>query len=154
MKCPKCSSKDDKVLETRISENGTVIRRRRECQNCHFRFTSYERIELRPITVIKKDGSFQAFNIEKISRGVRICTEKRNIDQEKIDELIHNIEDAVRQQAGPERKITSSAIGEETLKQLYKIDPVAYVRFAAVYRAYDSLEEFISEVNQLAKQAK
>lgn len=151
MKCPKCSNKEDKVLETRVSENGTVIRRRRECLKCHFRFTSYERIEIRPITVIKRNGSFQTFDIEKVARGVRICTEKRNIDQNKIDELIHNIEDAVRHQVGPERKITSSAIGEETLKQLYKLDSVAYVRFAAVYRAFDNLEQFINEVKKVAK---
>ena len=151
MKCPKCSNNEDKVLETRISDNGSVIRRRRECLKCHFRFTSYERIELRPITVIKKNGSFQNFDSNKIARGVIICTEKRNIEHEKIDELIRNIEDSVRQQAGAERKISSAAIGEETLKQLFKLDPVAYIRFAAVYRAFDSIEQFIDEVNRLAK---
>ncbi len=152
MKCPRCGSLNDKVLESRQNKNGTSIRRRRVCLDCDHRFTSYEKIEERPIIVIKKDGREQPFDISKVERGIRSCTEKLMIDQKTIDTLLANIEDRVNDIAASSRKIKSSQIGEETLKQLYTVSPVAYVRFAAVYRAFDTLDKFISEIEHIAKQ--
>ena len=144
---------EDKVLETRTTGNGSAMRRRRVCLKCGYRFTSYERVEDKPITVIKRNGDYQNFDISKIERGIRICTDKRNINSEVIENLISDIEEAIKIQAGPKYEITSAAIGEETLKQLYKVDKVAYIRFASVYRAFDNVEQFIQEIESLAKQA-
>lgn len=151
MRCPACGSLEDKVLETRTTSNGTAMRRRRECLACGFRFTSYERVEDKPITIIKKNGDIQPFDIRKIERSLRICTDKRNITQEKIDDLVHSIEEAIQIQAGPKHEITSTAIGEEILKKLYTLDPVAYVRFASVYRQFNSLEQFVDEIEKFAQ---
>lgn len=151
MRCPACGSLEDKVLETRTTANGTAMRRRRECLACGFRFTSYERVEDKPITIIKKNGDIQPFDIRKIERSLRICTDKRNITQEKIDDLVRNIEEAIQIQAGPKHEITSTAIGEEILKKLYTLDPVAYVRFASVYRQFNSLEQFVDEIEKFAQ---
>lgn len=149
MRCPNCGSSKDKVLESRQNTNGSSIRRRRECLDCGYRFTSYEKIEEKTITVIKKDGRSQQFDIKKIERGIRTCTEKLNIDEETISQLLDDIEDAIAEQAGHDRKIKSSAIGEETLKHLSTINTVAYVRFASVYRAFDDLDQFIQEIERL-----
>lgn len=154
MRCPACGSIEDKVLETRTTANGTAMRRRRECLNCGFRFTSYERIEDKPITVIKKNGDIQPFDLTKIERSLRVCTDKRNITQEQIDNLVQDIEESIRIQSGAKHEITSTAIGEEILRHLYRIDSVAYVRFASVYRQFNNLEQFIQEIENLAKQAK
>ncbi len=154
MRCPVCGESEDKVLETRTTSNGSAMRRRRVCLKCGYRFTSYERVEDKPITVIKKNGDYQAFDISKIERGIRICTDKRSISSEVIENLIADIEEAIKIQAGPKHEITSSAIGEETLKQLYKVDKVAYIRFASVYRAFDNVEQFIQEIESLAEAAK
>lgn len=154
MRCPVCGSTDDKVLETRVTNNGSAMRRRRECLSCGYRFTSYERIEDKPITVIKKNGDLQPFDIRKIERSIRICTDKRNLSSEVLDNLTQNIEEAIKIQAGPKHEISSSAIGEEILKCLYNVDAVAYVRFASVYRAFNDLDQFIQEVEQFADRAK
>jgi transcriptional repressor NrdR len=149
MRCPKCASLKDKVLESRQNANGSSIRRRRECLECGYRFTSYEKIEEKTITVIKKDGRSQQFDIKKIERGIRTCTQKLNIEEEVISQLLDDIDDAIAEQAGHERRINSSAIGEETLNQLSTINTVAYVRFASVYRAFDDLDLFIQEIERL-----
>ncbi len=154
MRCPACGAMEDKVLETRTTNNGSAMRRRRECMKCGYRFTSYERVEDKPITVIKRNGDLQTFDIHKLERAVRACTAKRNISQDTLDTLVSNIEEAVKIQAGVKHEITSAAIGEETLKQLYLIDAVAYVRFASVYRSFNNLDQFIEEVEALAKEAK
>lgn len=154
MRCPVCGSTDDKVLETRTTNNGSAMRRRRECLACGYRFTSYERIEDKPITVVKKNGDIQPFDITKIERSIRICTDKRNLSTEVLDNLTQNIEEAIKMQAGPKHEISSSAIGEEILKCLYNVDAVAYVRFASVYRAFNDLDQFIQEVEKFADKAK
>ena len=151
MRCPACGDMEDKVLETRTTGNGSAMRRRRVCLKCGYRFTSYERVEDKPITVIKRNGDYQNFDISKIERGIRICTDKRNINSEVIENLISDIEEAIKIQAGPKHEITSAAIGEETLKQLYKVDKVAYIRFASVYKHFENLDEFINEVNSLGQ---
>lgn len=151
MKCPSCGSENDKVLETRTTDGGMAIRRRRECVECGNRFTSYERVEDKPITVIKKDGSLQPFDHSKIERSLRICTDKRSISGEVFDRLVQNVEDAIKIQSGIKHEITSTMIGEEILKQLYPIDTVAYIRFASVYRQFNDVEQFINEIEHLGK---
>lgn len=154
MKCPRCGSLTDKVIESRPGRDGMSIRRRRECTECGCRFTSYERVELKPIIVIKKSGKHQAFDINKVEHGIRVCTEKINIDPEELQKTLINIENRITDLAGAKRTITSTMIGEETLKELYKLNPVAYVRFAAVYRAFDNVGQFISEIEKIARESK
>ena len=151
MRCPRCGNDNDKVLESRSNREGTSIRRRRKCLTCGHRFTSYERIEEKPIIVIKKDGRHQPFDISKVERGIRQCTEKLSITQEEIDTIPHNIEDSIYELAGTSNTVTSQQVGEETLKQLYPVSRVAYVRFASVYRAFDDLDQFIEEIENLVK---
>ena len=150
MKCPRCASTDDKVLESRQNKDGSSIRRRRQCLNCGYRFTSYEKIEEKPIIVIKKDGSEQPFDLRKVERGIRVSTEKLRISAETIDRLLNAVEDEVQEMAGHERRITSRDIGEATLRQLYKVSKVAYVRFAAVDREFNDLDKFIAEIENIA----
>ncbi len=150
MKCPKCNCPDDKVLESRQNKEATVIRRRRKCLGCGFRFTSYENIEQRPIIVVKKDGALQNFDIGKIERGIHFCTAKLQIEESQINELLYNIEEQINQIAGATRRITTVQIGEEVLKALYPISFVAYVRFAAVYREFNNVNQFIEEINKLS----
>lgn len=154
MKCPKCGCQIDKVIESRPGKEGLSIRRRRECTRCGFRFTSYERVEYKPIIVIKKNGDHQSFDINKVEHGIRVCTEKINISQEDLNRTLLNIENRINELAGVKRVVTSEMIGEETLKELYKLNPVAYVRFAAVYRAFNDVGQFISEIEKIAKDAK
>lgn len=150
MKCPRCSSLEDKVLESRQNKDGSSIRRRRQCLECGYRFTSYEKIDEKPIIVIKKDGSEQPFDIRKVERGVRTCTDKLRLTQGTIEKLLDAIEDEVVENAGHDRRITSTDIGEATLRQLYKVSKVAYVRFASVYREFNDLDKFIAEIENIA----
>ena len=154
MKCPRCSHEQDKVLESRKNRDSTTIRRRRECLNCGYRFTSYEKIEEKPIIVIKKNGSQQPFDIKKVERGILTCTDKLKINHEDIEKILQRIEDNVREIARNKKVVKSTEIGEETLKQLYTLSPVAYVRFASVYRAFDDLDMFIEEIEHIANQVK
>lgn len=149
MLCPHCGQMDDKVLESRQNSSGSTIRRRRECLACGYRFTSYERIEEKPFMVIKRDGRREPFDIRKVERGIRITTEKRNISQETIEQVLQDIEDEVVLKAGTRREVSSRDIGEAALRQLYQIDTVAYVRFASVYRAFDNVKQFIEEIEQI-----
>ena len=151
MLCPHCGHMDDKVLESRQNSSGSTIRRRRECLACGYRFTSYERIEEKPLMVVKRDGRREPFDITKVERGIRITTEKRHIGEETIEQVLQNIEDEVVLLAGAKREIASAAIGEAALKQLYKIDTVAYVRFASVYRAFDNVDQFIVEIERITQ---
>lgn len=153
MKCPKCGEMTDKVLESRPSKDGLSIRRRRECIKCGWRFTSYERIELKPIIVIKKSGKHQPFDMSKVEHGIRVCTEKINIDQDELERTLSKIEVRIGEIAGAKRTITSREIGEEALKELYKLNPVAYVRFAAVYREFKDVRQFVKEIEKIARDA-
>lgn len=154
MLCPHCGHMDDKVLESRQNSSGSTIRRRRECLACGYRFTSYERIEEKPLMVIKRDGRREPFDIKKVERGIRITTEKRHISQETIEQVLQDIEDEVVLAAGAKREVSSKAIGEAALRQLYTIDTVAYVRFASVYRAFDNVAQFIEEIEQITHNMK
>jgi transcriptional repressor NrdR len=149
MRCPNCGSIDDKVLESRTLAAGDAIRRRRECNSCGFRFTSYERIEVKPLMVIKKNGRREPFDRSKIERGVERSLEKRPVSQMNIESLINEIEDAAAMQGRTGSEIASSAIGDLVLEKLSTLDKVAYIRFYSVYRRFETIDEFIDEIQKL-----
>ena len=147
MKCPRCDSIEDKVLESRSLANGESIRRRRECLSCAYRFTSYEHIEEKRLMVIKNDGRREEFEREKLQRGVQRACEKRSISQLTIEEMINDIEDEAAMLGKTTHEITSRDVGEMTLRKLYELDKVAYIRFASVYRQFKDVDEFIKEID-------
>jgi len=149
MKCPHCGSLDDKVIDSRSLANGEAIRRRRECLSCNLRFTSYERIEEKPLMVIKRDGRREPFERSKIERGLIRSLEKRPISQMSIENFINEIEDEAAQLAKTSNEISSEAIGSMVLRRLYDLDKVAYIRFASVYRKYETADEFLNEIELL-----
>jgi transcriptional repressor NrdR len=149
MRCPHCGSFDDKVIESRTLANGDSIRRRRECIGCGFRFTSYERIEEKQFMVIKRDGRRQPFDRKKLEHGIERALEKRPVSTMMIENIINEIEDKAAMAGKGTNEIPSSMLGELVLAQLYEVDKVAYIRFASVYRHFENLEEFISEVNKV-----
>ena len=151
MKCPFCGEINNKVIDSRLSRDGNVIRRRRECIDCSRRFTSYERIEEIPIMIVKKDGRREVFNREKVGAGMKRACEKRNISINVIEEFIDDLERDLRETG--EKEIPSSVIGERIMAKLHEIDDVAYVRFASVYREFKDVNDFVSELkNLLSKQ--
>ncbi|AEF86033.1 transcriptional regulator NrdR [Treponema primitia ZAS-2] len=149
MRCPHCGNFDDKVIESRTLANGDAIRRRRECNGCGYRFTSYERIEDKQFMVIKRDGRREPFDRSKIERGVQRALEKRPVSQMSIENLINEIEDASAILGKVNHEIAASAIGELTLEKLGSLDKVACVRFASVYRHFENVEEFVREIQKL-----
>lgn len=148
MRCPKCGCEESKVVDSRPSENNDAIRRRRECASCGFRFTTYERCEEIPLVVIKKDGTRETFDRQKLMRGLVTATVKRNVPIATLDNLIGDIETELRDKGITE--IPSSEVGSLVLKRLIDIDKVAYVRFASVYRDFKDVEEFSEELRSLA----
>lgn len=154
MRCPYCGENDDKVLESRTLGNGETTRRRRECIKCGYRFTSYERIEEKPFMVVKRDGRRQPFERAKIEKGITRALEKRPVSNSMIEILITEIEDTAMLQGRSAREISTAELGEIVLSRLYEIDKVAYIRFASVYRHFENLEEFITEVKKIKKQSK
>ena len=149
MRCPHCGSLDDKVIDSRSLANGEAIRRRRECVSCGLRFTSYERIEEKPLMVVKRDGRREPFERSKIERGLFRALEKRPISQLSIENFINEIEDGVAQLAKASNELSSEAIGNMVLRRLYELDKVAYIRFASVYRKYETANEFLKEIESL-----
>ena len=149
MKCPRCDSTEDKVLESRTLANGESIRRRRECLFCSYRFTSYERIEEKRLMVIKNDGRREMFEREKLERGLQRACEKRNISQMTIEEMINDIEDEAAMLGKSTHEISSRDIGEMTIRKLYELDKVAYIRFASVYRQFQDIDEFMQEIDSI-----
>ncbi len=147
MKCPYCGEIDNKVMDSRLSKDGTVIRRRRECIDCGRRFTTYEHIEEIPVMIIKKDGRREVFNREKVRQGMARACEKRNISVEIIEEFIDNLERDLKEIE--EKEIPSSVIGEKIMAKLHELDDVAYVRFASVYREFKDVNDFFSELKKL-----
>ncbi len=148
MKCPFCGSADLKVVDKRDSED-IAIRRRRECNKCEKRFTTYERIENIPLTVIKKDGSREQFSREKLLMGLQKACEKRPIKQEQLHEAVNEIDGELRSRENTE--VPSKDIGLLVMKKLRKLDKVAYIRFASVYREFTDIAEFEQEVQKLMK---
>jgi transcriptional repressor NrdR len=149
MKCPHCGRKDDKVIESRSLADGSSIRRRRECLGCGYRFTSYERIEDKPLMVIKSNGRREPFSREKLERGLQRALEKREISQLEIENILNDIEDQSMIVAKASNEIPTRELGEMVLKKLHDIDHVAYIRFASVYRNFESLEGFIQEIKNI-----
>ena len=149
MRCPHCGSIDDKVIESRTLANGDAIRRRRECTSCDYRFTSYERTEDKQFMVIKKDGRREPFDRAKIERGVNRALEKRPVSQMSIENLINEIEDQAAMRGKVNHEIDAAAIGGLVLEKLAGLDKVAYIRFASVYRHFENLDEFVSEIKKI-----
>ncbi|MEM7591860.1 MAG: transcriptional regulator NrdR [Cyanobacteria bacterium P01_A01_bin.83] len=147
MHCPNCQHTESRVLESRSTESGQSIRRRRECLNCKQRFTTYERIELVPITVIKRDGSRESFERAKLLRGILRACEKTKISYQKAEAIIDNIEAKLQQNSG--REFSSSEIGELALQNLRHENEVAYIRFASVYRKFQGIKDFVETLNHL-----
>lgn len=153
MNCPNCKSNNLKVLEKRdIEGEPTAIRRRRECLECNFRFTTYEKPDIPGIMVVKKDGTKEAFDREKMSKGVRKALEKRPVDEETLSDLLEKVEREIF--AVGEKEVTSQAIGDLVLKKLSNLDEVAYIRFASVYKSFDNIGSFKSEAEKLRHKAK
>ncbi|MCD5401801.1 transcriptional regulator NrdR [candidate division NPL-UPA2 bacterium] len=149
MRCPYCNFPEDKVVDSRSSRDGLVIRRRRECLKCKHRFTTYERREKAPLMVVKKDSRRESFDREKILSGVVKACEKRPISIERIEELVDGIEGTLQSQL--EKEVSSREIGELAMRKLHDLDEVAYVRFASVYRQFKDITDFMKEVKGLLK---
>ena len=150
MKCPYCEHSESKVIDSRESRNGFRIRRRRECLSCTKRFTTYEKIEEIPYMVVKKDGSRQPFDSQKLLRGLLKACEKRPIPVSKLEEIVEEIE--TKLQESPDKEIKASEIGQIVVKKLKRLDKVAYVRFASVYREFKDVLEFKEELETLLKE--
>lgn len=151
MKCPFCGHGENSVVDSRLGRDGVVIRRRRECEACKKRFTTYERIEELLPNVVKKDGRREPFDRSKVIAGVKKAVEKRPVSLETVEQLVDQVERNL-QELG-EAEVQSARIGEEVMKQLVKLDQVAYVRFASVYRQFKDIGEFMSELEGLASKA-
>ena len=149
MQCPNCQHTDSRVLESRSSENGQSIRRRRECLQCKYRFTTYERIEFVPITVIKKDGKRESFDRCKLLRGIVRACEKTGIPPSRLEAIVNDIES--RLQKDSNREVTSQEIGQLVLEYLRQESEVAYVRFASVYRSFEDIDEFKTLVDEVRR---
>jgi len=147
MQCPYCQSLEHRVLESRIAEDSKSIRRRRECDKCHKRFTTYERPEGVDLKVVKKDGHVEEFDREKIRRGLTKATWKRPVKSEDIDSIIDEVESKLR--IRNTSTVRSWEIGSLVIRRLKKLDPLGYLLFASVYRDFDGLEEFKQEIDQL-----
>ncbi len=153
MKCQFCNTTESKVLDSRPIENGMAIRRRRECLSCKRRFTTYERIELAPIYVIKKDNTREAYNSDKIKNGILRACEKRPISMLQINQIVTRIEHELYSSA-ENGEISSMFIGELVMRELKALDEVAYVRFASVYRQFTDISSFMDELTHLIRENK
>lgn len=147
MKCPYCGNQNSKVIDSRTKSNGSIIRRRRECISCRRRFTTKEYVEETPLIVVKADKRRENFNREKLKQGIQLACSKRPISNEKIEEIASKVENELREQVLDE--ISSTEIGRLVMLHLKKLDQVAYVRFASVYRKFQDKEEFITELQEL-----
>ncbi|EKW98728.1 transcriptional regulator NrdR [Ligilactobacillus saerimneri] len=147
MKCPKCHEEGSRVVDSRPADEGHAIRRRRECTNCGFRFTTFERVEATPLLVIKKNGTREEFNREKILKGIVRATEKRPVGMDQITAIVNQVENKVRSVGGTE--VSSQLIGEYIMGILADVDEVAYIRFASVYRQFKDMAAFRDELEEL-----
>lgn len=147
MKCPYCSNLESKVVDSRPSDEGSSIRRRRECLECHKRFTTYETVESLPLVVIKRDGSRQTFDKSKLLNGMIRACEKRPVSFDTLNNIAAEIEQSLQNEM--EREVSSAVIGELVMAKLKGVDEVAYVRFASVYRQFKDISTFMTELNKL-----
>lgn len=148
MRCPRCGFSESKVVDSRPSENNDAIRRRRECAKCGFRYTTYERCEETPLIVIKRDGRKETFERQKLMRGLFAATVKRSVDVSVLNDLIDDIEAELRD--GGITEVSSIDLGNMVMKKLMKVDKVAYIRFASVYREFKDVDDFMEELRSIA----
>lgn len=149
MHCPHCHHNSSRVVDSRPTEGGEAIRRRRECENCGYRFTTFERIEQTPLLVIKKNGTREEFNREKILRGLIRAAEKRPVTMEQMQQIVEKVENKLRTIG--ENEVSSQSIGEYVMKLLADVDDVAYIRFASVYRQFKDVSAFTAELQDMMK---
>ncbi|MBC1520918.1 transcriptional regulator NrdR [Listeria kieliensis] len=147
MKCPSCKYNGTRVVDSRPADDGNSIRRRRECEKCGFRFTTFEKVEESPLIVVKKDGAREEFAREKVRRGLIRACEKRPVSIEQLEDIVSEVERELR--ALGESEIDSDLIGEKVMDKLAKLDEVAYVRFASVYRQFKDINVFVDELKEL-----
>jgi len=147
MRCPFCGHTEDRVVESRESREGDVIRRRRECVGCERRFTSYEKIDIEPFMVVKRDERREPYDREKLMRGLHIACRKRPVPEAALERLADSIERGMHDSG--EREISSQQLGTMVMDRLRELDPVAYVRFASVYRRFEDVEAFVKELHGL-----
>ncbi|BDR56392.1 transcriptional regulator NrdR [Xylocopilactobacillus apis] len=152
MKCPNCGYADTRVVDSRPTKLNTAIRRRRQCEKCKFKFTTFEKVESTPLVVVKKNGSNQVFDRNKISRGLVRAAEKRNISQDVLNKIVDEIEEHIR--LSSEYEVTTRQIGDMVMKKLAVVDEVAYIRFASVYREFSSIDVFLSELQSMSRKNK
>lgn len=152
MRCPFCGKIDTKVIDTRTMEENTVIRRRRYCDECGGRFTTYERIDTIPLTVVKSDNTRETFDRDKLTRSILISCGKRPVSREQIDKVVTDIENSIINSA--RKEVPSKEIGEMVMENLKEVDEVAYVRFASVYRQFTDVDSFMQELGKLLKEKK
>jgi transcriptional repressor NrdR len=150
MRCPKCACLDDKVIDSRASREGATIRRRRECLECGFRFTTYEEIEHEGLMVVKRDGRREEFSRDKLLSGIRKACQKRPVSPQTVENLVDRI--CTELADAYESEIPGSVIGERVMTELQKLDKVAYVRFASVYRQFQEATDFVQAVRKLEEQ--
>ena len=151
MFCPYCGNEEDKVVDSRTAEEGRAIRRRRECLNCGRRYTTFERAEEVPLTVAKRNGTEEQFDIDKVIAGIRMAVKNRPVTEAEVTALAEDVEEAMR--ADPRRPIQTSEIGREVLERLRNLDDVAYLRFASVYKDFQELDDFEREMGVLLKRS-
>lgn len=147
MYCPVCNSEETKVIDSRMTQDGVAIRRRRECVKCAYRFSTVEEMELLDIVVVKRDGRREAYSRNKLENGIKQSLIKRSYTEEKFDRLIHSLERDIQKKK--KREITSQELGELVMKHLKKFDKVAYIRFASIYRAFADVDTFEHEIRSL-----
>ena len=147
MRCPFCANAESKVIDSRPADEGASIRRRRECLACHKRFTTYEMMESLPLMVVKKDGSRQSFDRNKVLSGLIRACEKRPVSFDTLENIVNEVEQSLQNEL--KQEISSAEIGELVMDKLKKVDQVAYVRFASVYRQFKDIDTFMAELNKL-----
>ena len=147
MRCPFCANPESKVIDSRPADEGASIRRRRECLACHKRFTTYEMMESLPLMVVKKDGSRQSFDRNKVLSGLIRACEKRPVSVDTLENIVNEVEQSLQNEL--KQEISSAEIGELVMDKLKKVDQVAYVRFASVYRQFKDIDTFMAELNKL-----
>lgn len=148
MRCPKCGTQEDRVIDSRSSKEGATIRRRRECLSCSHRFTTYEEIEHELLTVIKRDGRREPFSREKLVTGIQRACQKRPVSAEAIADAVERIVEGLA--AEYDREVPAHAVGQRVMRELRGLDPVAYIRFASIYRQFEEITDFVEEATRLA----
>lgn len=148
MRCPRCKNDDTAVIDSRLSEEGRAIRRRRECEKCDHRFTTFERQELASLIVVKRDGTREPYSRSKLERGIWIACTKRPVSQKDIDKMLSDLEEKWGKN---KEEVESATIGKDVMQSLAKLDKVAYIRFASVHREFKDVEEFKEELTRIFK---